>query len=178
VINPTVLALSALLLSTGLAHAAGGGQGNNSNSEPIVQYNISLPSNHSAVVPGIDPPANPPSIGDFPAPNKNLPSGGSNVPDVGVPGVSNPGGGSASVGTTAGERRGQFALACDLKANGDIVFVNIGEETLDGGARIKWSARGRQGYFALNVDLPSGGQATAADVIDTSKSAPCLASVL
>jgi hypothetical protein len=169
-------ALGLCLLMTAVAHAASGGLPDNSMPGPAVQYGPPAPSDHSAVVPGIDPPSgDDPSPGNFPVGNKNLPDGSDN------PGVGNPGdGGGPATGTaaTGGDRRGHYALACDLKTNGDIVLANIGNETLAGGARIKWSARGRVGYFALNADLPAGGRATASDVFQPAERSPCLASVL
>lgn len=169
-IRTAVIALSACLLTTGLAQAAGGGQQGDSMNNVFVQSVNIPPPSHSAVVPGIDPPS-----GDKPT-----------AADIQMSrGHSDTGGGSPAVGDPAngitqpiGNRRGHFALACEVKANGDIVLANIGDETLAGGARIKWSALGRLGYFALNRDLPAGAHATASDVLEAAKRAPCLAAVL
>lgn len=174
-IRYAAIALSAVLLATPSAQAAAGGQSGAAMTGSPVQYAPSIPDNHSAVVPGVEKPSgDTPSSADIAVGNKNLPeSGGSGGPSVG-----DPVGSGGVTAPTSGNRRGHFALACEVRANGDMVLANIGDETLASGARIRWAARGRLGYFALNADLPAGAHATAADVLEAAKGAPCKASVL
>lgn len=172
-IRSAMIALTACLLATSLAQAAGGGQQGPSMSNIVVQsVNVPTPTpEHSAVVPGIDPPSggNSGEIG-FPAKTRNHPKGGSGDDSSSGDDVS-------PAGTQTRRGPGDIALLCEIEPNGDFVLVNRGSRVVPQGAKIRWKAGSDQGFFALNVDLEPGAHATARDHSEA-HGAPCLAALL
>jgi hypothetical protein len=89
-----------------------------------------------------------------------------------------PGTGKGDVPVVVGDPTGRttigdIKLHCEIKADGDLVLVNAGDETLPRGSKVRWKAGRDQGFLAVNRDILPGGQATKSG--DIKLHAPCLA---